>query len=122
VLLLSPAQVALYDQAADPDTHGWAQPDLSAPVWQGQCSYQPGPGPSDPRASEGGGAGPYEPNAAALATLYLPPDAPVADGMVAVVGSQHLALARARLVTDPTGTGQLDCWVAEGHGTDGWGQ
>ena len=119
-LLLAPVTVTLYEEAAAPDGHGWAVPDLSGPVWAGAGSLQSQPGRTDAGADQGGGHGPYEPRSGALATLYLPPDAPVADGVIAEVGGQHYALSQARPVTDPTGTGALDCWVATATGTDKW--
>jgi len=119
-LLLAPSTVALYEETPAPDAHGWALPDLSAPVWQGQGSLQRSPGRSDGQAAQGGGHGPYDPNAGALAQLYLPPDAPVADGVIAEVDGQHYWLSQARPVRDPRGGGGLDCWVATATGTGGW--
>lgn len=117
-LLLAADHVTLYPAGAT-DAHGWALPGAT-PAWQGEGSLQPGPGRADPAAAQGGGHGPYDPAHGALATLYLPPDAPVADGMTAEVGGQQFALSQARLVTDPLGTSALDCWVATATGTDTW--
>ena len=70
------------------------------------------PGRSDSLAREGGGAGPFDPNFNDLAILYLPPDAPVTEGMIAQIGTEKWSLSQVRLVTDPTGTGDLDCITA----------
>ena len=119
MLLLAPDTVSLFVKGT-PDSHGWATADLSAPVWTGTGSLQRYAGRTDAGADQGGGHGPYDPNTGGLATIYLPPDAPVADGAVAEVGSLHFYLSQSRPVTDPTGTGHLDCWVATATGTDGW--
>ena len=118
-VLLGADQVTLY-RAAPPDAHGWALPDLSSPVWTGAGSFQRAQGRTDAGAAQGGGHGPYDPNAGALATIYLPPGAPVADGLIAEVGGEHYWLGQARPVHDPRGTGDLDCWVATATGTVGW--
>jgi hypothetical protein len=117
-LLLGAETVTLYPGAGQ-DTHGWATAG-SSPVWTGAGNLQRSPGRSDPRAEAGGGHGPYDPRTGELATLYLPPDAPLSDGLVAEVGGRHFALSQARLTLDPTGSGALDCWVAVATGTDGW--
>jgi hypothetical protein len=119
-LLLGADAVTLYREATAADAHGWALADLSAPVWTGAGSFQRSPGRTDARADQGGGHGPYDPRSGALALLYLPPDAPVADGLIAEVGGQTFALSQTRPVHDPRGTGDLDCWVAVATGTGGW--
>jgi hypothetical protein len=109
-LLLAADEVALYPPGgADP--HGWALPG-AAPSWRGRGSWQPGPGASDPGAADRGGHGPQGPATVALGQLFLPPEAPVADGVVALVGGRRYALSQTRLVRDPRGTGDLDCWAA----------
>jgi len=117
-VLLDPAQVTLYD-AGGADAHGWKLPPTS-PIWTGRGSLQAQPGATDALASAGGGHGPYDPRAGASAVLYLPADAPVADGLVASVGSQSFYLSASRFVTDPRGTGDLDCWVANATSADDW--
>ena len=52
--------------------------------------------------------------------IFLPPEAPVRDGQVAEVRGEHYHLSQARPVTDPRGTGDLDCWAATATWTDGW--
>ena len=117
-LLLDPQPVTLY-ASTGADGHGWeSAPDL--PLWTGQGSLQAAPGVSDALAAGGGGAGPYAPRAGAAAVLYLPPDAPVTDGLVATVAGRSYYLGRSRLVTDPTGSGDLDCYVAEATSADEW--
>ena len=120
-LLLAPDSVALYaPQGAD--GHGWAQlDDSSPPVWEGAGNLQRSPGRADARAADAGGHGPADPAHSQLATLYLPMDAPVADGAVVVIGGQRFALSQARKVTDPTGSGWLDCWAATATGVDTYG-
>ena len=38
----------------------------------------------------------------------------------AEVRGEHYHLSQARPVTDPRGTGDLDCWAATATWTDGW--
>jgi hypothetical protein len=118
---LAPSPVTLYSPPPGADAHGWAL-EPTAQVWTGQGSLQPGPARSDALAAQGGGHGPHDPKWSALGVLYLPPDAPVTEGMVAAVGGEHYAVSQARLVTDPRGTGDLDCWTATVTGTSTWGQ
>ncbi len=118
MLLLAADTITLFAAGAA-DTHGWAQPGTTA-AWTGQGSLQAGPGRTDPLAADAGGHGPFAPQHGLLAVLYLPPDAPVTEGMVAEVGGQHYHLSQARLVKDPLGSGGLDCWVAVATGTDDW--
>jgi len=109
-VLLANTEVELYPAGGE-DGHGWALPGAVL-AWRGAGSWQPAPGVSDAAAGDRGGHGPQRPATAALGQVYLPPDAPVADGVVAVIGGRAYALAQARLVTDPRGHGDLDCWVA----------
>jgi hypothetical protein len=110
-LLLAVDQVTLYAPPPGSDAHGWAL-EPTAQVWAGAGNLQRTPGRSDVFAAAGGGHGPHAPNVQPGAILYLPPGAPVADGVVAEIGGQRFALSQARYVTDPRGTGDLDCWVA----------
>jgi hypothetical protein len=121
-LLLAPDYVALYTPPGTADEHGWALADAAAePDWAGQGSLQRAPGRSDDAAGQGGGHGPRDPAASALAVIFLPTDAPVADGTIAEVGGQWWALSQTRLVGDPRGTGDLDCWAATATQTDRFG-
>lgn len=116
-LLLGRDQVVLYP-AGGADGHGWALPG-AAPVWAGAGNLQAGPGRSDPRAADGGGFGPSDPARAAGAVLLLPPEAPLEDGMTALIGGQRYQISQPRLVTDPRATGELDCWAANATGEAG---
>jgi hypothetical protein len=112
-LLLGQDTVSLYPADASADDHGWAQPGPD-PYWTGTGNLQLAPGPSDPRAAEGGGHGPYDPHAAQAGALYLPPDCPLADGSAAQIRGSWFVVSQARLVADPTsapGDG-ASCWVA----------
>jgi hypothetical protein len=120
-LLLAPDDVALYAGTAS-DAHGWAGVELGAPLWNGQGNLQRQPGRTDPLAAGGGGLGPADPNVITSAALFLPMDAPVADGVLAVIGGQRFALGQVRKVTDPTGSGWLDCWAATATGVDWAGE
>ena len=119
-LLLAPVQVTLYDPPAGADKHGWATAP-SAQVWQGNGNLQRMPGRADALASWAGGHGPFSPAHSDLATLYLPPDAPLHDGMMASVGGKNWALSQTRLVADPRGTGEMDCLTATATATDQFG-
>jgi hypothetical protein len=112
-LLLGTDTVSLYPPAASADDHGWAQPGPDA-YWTGAGNLQLAAGPSDPRAAEGGGHGPYAPHAALAGSLFLPPDCPLAEGSAALVRGAWFVVSQARLVADPTvptGDGAA-CWVA----------
>jgi hypothetical protein len=115
-LNLGADQVTLYSPPAGADAHGWALAPTAA-VWAGLGSLQPVPGRSDDAAGPGGGHGPHDPARSRLALLYLPPAANPADGMVAHIGGEQYALSQCRIVTDPRGTGELDCWTATATGT-----
>jgi hypothetical protein len=119
-VLLAADAVELYppDPAAD-DAHGWVAQPGAAPSWSGMGSLQLGPGTSDPRAADRGGAGPFAPAAVEIGSLFLPVDAAPAEGTVAVVRGRPFALANVRLVVDPTGGG-IDCYVAAASGLSRW--
>jgi hypothetical protein len=119
-LLLAVDQVELFAPPPGSDEHGWAL-EPTAQVWTGPGNLQRAPGRADAYAGTGGGHGPYDPAHSSLAVLYLPPDAPVADGVLAVIGGQSFALSQARYVTDPRGSGDLDCWTATATGTGTYG-
>lgn len=118
-LMLATDPVELYPAAGGADGHGWAEPGAE-PVWSGTGNLQAQPGRSDARAADGGGHGPYDPRHGSAAVLLLPPDAPLIDGMTAVVRGQVFALSQSRLIPDPLGSGWLDCQAATATGTDGW--
>jgi hypothetical protein len=109
-LLIGRDPVALYP-AGGADSHGWVLPG-ARPVWEGIGNLQAGPGRSDPRAADGGGHGPQDPAAIPSAVLYLPPEAPLVDGMTAEIAGRRYAVSQARIVNDPRPTGELDCWAA----------
>jgi hypothetical protein len=109
-LLLATDIVELFGPTGSADAHGWAEPGTD-PAWSGAGNLQASAFPSDPRASDGGGHGPFDPAARPVALLFLPVDASPAEGTVAVVRGQTWALSQVRLVVDPTGGG-IDCWVA----------
>jgi hypothetical protein len=118
-LLLAEDSVTLYP-AGYPDGHGWVMPE-GEPIWHGLGNLQPTPGRHDPRAAEGGGHGPFAPEAGEVATLYLPPDAPVADGVWAEVRGVSWYLSQARLMADPFGLGgDLTCWQVNAASTSRW--
>ncbi len=120
-VFLAPDAVELWLPDAAQDSHGWELPDLQAPPdWTGLGNLQLGPGPSDPRAAEGGGHGPFDPAARESGALYLPPEVQgLRDGAVASVRGELYVLAAVRLVPDPIGGGAA-AWVAEVTGTDRW--
>jgi hypothetical protein len=118
-LLLGRDQVALYPPAGLEDAHGWRLPGAAAD-WEGIGNLQLQPGVSDPRAAGGGGRGPHDPARDRQGTLYLPADAPVADGWTAVVRGEAYALSQVRMVADPLGGDGLDCHAATATGISDW--
>lgn len=118
-VLLAPDPVALYP-AAGADEHGWALPGTD-PAWSGSGNLQLALGRSDPRAADGGGHGPHQPAAVPEGTLYLPPEAPVVEGIVAVVRGRAFVLSSVRLIPDPTyPTGGLTCWACLASDSTQW--
>jgi hypothetical protein len=112
-VLLATDQVELYAPSSGADAHGWELPPREDPRWRwaGPGNLQLSPGPSDPRATEGGGAGPFSPRAANAGNLYLPPEAQPAEGMAAVIRGQVWVLSQVRYIKDPELGGYLDCWA-----------
>jgi hypothetical protein len=111
-VLLATDQVALYPPSSVSDEHGWELPPEARPAWSGVGNLQLSPGPSDPRATEGGGAGPFRPRAANAGNLYLPPEAEPQEGMAAVIRGQVWVLSQVRYIKDPELGGYLDCWAS----------
>jgi len=120
-LLLGTDTVSLYAPAADADAHAWALPGAE-PYWTGPGALQLGPGLSDPRNTQGGGHGPYDPHAAPGGQLFLPPDCPLAEGSAAQVRGAWWAVSQVRLVTDPTVApgGGISCMTATVTATAQW--
>lgn len=116
-LLLATDDVELY-RPDGADEHGWTEPS-ARPYWRGRGNLQLAQGPSDPRASQGGGHGPYSPAADELGLLYLPADVELVDGTAARIRDQMFVLSQARLILDPAGTG-LDLQMATATGTGRW--
>jgi hypothetical protein len=117
-VLLAADPVDLYAPDLATDSHGWALPG-TVPSWSGLGSLQLSAGSSDPRATERGGHGPFDPAAVESGSLYLPLAAAPAEGTVAVVRGRAFVLSSVRLVVDPTGGG-IDCYVAAVAGTGTW--
>jgi hypothetical protein len=111
-VLLATDQVELYAPAPE-DSHGWELPPRDSQDWRwaGLGNLQLGAGPSDPRATEGGGAGPFSPAARPTGSLFLPPEAQPAEGMAAVIRGQVWVLSQVRYIKDPELGGYLDAWV-----------
>jgi len=118
LLLLAPDAVELYQPAATDDAHGWADPGTATLAWTGAGNLQMTAFPSDPRAEDRGGHGPFDPAAIPGGVLFLPVGASPAEGQVAVVRGHQWALSQVRLVVDPTGGG-VDCWIATVTGVPG---
>jgi hypothetical protein len=118
MLMLGADQVTLYPPQGE-DSHGWALPGTSS-VWMGNGNIQRAAGQNDIGMQSAGGQGPFNPNWAELGIIYLPPDAPAVDGMIAESGGIQYVLRQVRPVNDPRGTGDLDCWVATLNGIDNY--
>jgi hypothetical protein len=113
-VMLARDTVALY-RPGGTDAHGWRDgpPEDARPCWCGPGNLQLGAGPSDPRAADAGGHGPFDPAARMAGALYLPPEARPAEGDVAVARGQPWVLSAVREVHDPADlAGFLDCWAA----------
>jgi hypothetical protein len=117
-LLLGADWVTLLAPATD-DPHGWTLPGTTV-LWEGSGNLQRAAGQTDIGMGTGGGQGPFNPNWAELGQLFLPPDAPVVDGVIAQVGGTQYVLRQCRPVHDPRGTGDLDCWVAVVNGVSNY--
>ena len=118
MLLLFPDTVDLHGPLSTVDTYGSAEPDPVV-VWTGPGNLQLNGGVSDPRASDGGGAGPYDPAQAPAGQLFLPDDAPVAEGCVADIRGAQYVLSQTYLAVDPV-AGDLGCWVATAREVSSW--
>jgi hypothetical protein len=122
MLLLGRDDVTLYGPSTVDDSYGWAEPPPDdVPVWAGVGNLQLTGGISDPRASTGGGSGPFDPARPQAGQLFLPLDAPAAEGCTVDVRGQRYALSQTHLVADPIGLG-LDCTVATVVEVGSWPQ
>jgi hypothetical protein len=115
-VLLAVDAVELFGPTGSADAHGWAEPGTD-PAWTGVGNLQVSAFPSDPRAADAGGHGPFDPATRPTGSLFLPVDASPAEGQVALVRGQSWALSQVRLVVDPSGGG-VDCWVATATASD----
>jgi len=123
-VLLPTDQVSAYASATPEfDAHGWALP-ATGPFWAGQVALQLRAGSSDPAAADGGGHGPYQPNADQRGDLYAPVDCGIVDGTLIQAqrpfGDVWFICSQVRAVIDPTGTGNLNCLVATVSSVDDW--
>jgi hypothetical protein len=112
-VLLPTDDLVLYP-AGVPDAHGWVTAGDTAgadPTWSGRGALQLDAGVTAPGASQGGGAGPFDPARTPLGAVFLPPDAPALDGMVLSARGRRYVLSGTRLMVDPVGAG-TDCVVA----------
>ena len=107
-VLLAVDEVVLYGIDVE-DEHGWATP-AQAEAWRGSASVQESTPATDPRATEGGGSGPFSPSARRLAVAYLPEDCPVLPGWRASTRGTWWTVGGVNLVKDPLGGG-LGCLV-----------
>jgi hypothetical protein len=117
-LLLAADAVALYPPGPA-DVLGWATEGVPPPAWEGTGNLQLAAGMTNPRATEGGGFGPFSPARAQQGVLYLPAEAAPADGMTAECRGIRWALGGVRLVVDPSG-GDLTCFEAIATQTSNW--
>jgi hypothetical protein len=117
MILLPTDDVALY-LSAEVDEHGWAtEPNI--PEWTGRGSLQLINGLTGTDAASSGGHGPFDPSAVGLGRVYLPPDAPAADGMTLGCRDTLYALSSVRLIPDPTGL-TADAIVADVSAMTDW--
>jgi hypothetical protein len=109
MILLPTDDLVLYERG-QADEHGWVQPGGEM-AWAGRGAVQLAAGVTNSDAGSGGGHGPHDPASAELGTVYLPVDAPAADGMVLEARGRRYTLGQTRFIPDPTGGG-ADCQVA----------
>lgn len=114
-VLLATDRLELYPPAGA-DDHGWALGG-SEPVWSGRGALQLGAGSTAVGANLAGGHGPHDPLSSPVGAVYLPADAPAADGMVLSARGARYTLGSTRLVTDPAGAG-AECITAALVGYD----
>lgn len=118
-VMLPTDDLAIYSSEAV-DGHDWADPELEGRlVWSGRGSLQLNPGLVAVDAGAGGGRGPFDPSAAELGRVILPPDAGAADGMVLAARDRRYALSQVYDVRDPAGD-WLNCQVATVSEVDRW--
>jgi hypothetical protein len=115
MLLLAADRVELYPPG-ELDGHGWREPpgQGARSCWDGTGNLQLATGPSDPRASEGGGQGPNAPRRDEVGNLFLPLGSEPADGMTAVIRGQVFTVSEVRMIADPVAGpgGGIACWAA----------
>lgn len=109
-VFLAPDLIRLLAPQVEDDGHGWAANLGEVQVWEGQGSCQETVPAWDGAASERGGDGPFDPMTANTCDLYLPVDAPVLPGYIAVAHDTRWSVQRVRKYADPIGGG-LGCLV-----------
>ena len=109
-VFLAPDTIRLLAPQVEDDGHGWASNVGEVEVWTGAGSCQETVPAWDGSASERGGDGPFDPMARNTCDLYLPLDATVAPGHVAVAHDTRWLVQRVRRVSDPVG-GDAGCLV-----------
>jgi hypothetical protein len=119
MLLLAPDTVDLHAPSTTQDNCGWAEPDPGGVVWTGLGNLQLDAGTSDPRQHTAGGSGPYDPACGLSGQLFLPTDAPIAEGVTVECRGHQFIASQVRTVVDPAGSG-LDCIMSTVTGVEQW--
>lgn len=110
MILLAPDLIRVLAPQVEDDGHGWAATLGEVEVWSGQGSCQETVPAWDGSATDRGGEGPFDPMTRAMCDLYLPEDATVIPGYIAVAHDTRWLVQRVRRAVDPVG-GSVGCLV-----------
>lgn len=111
-VLVKRDQIAVYRPATMVDAHGWAEKGPVSLVGEFDGTIQQTVPTSDRSATERAGEGPWEPAHRRRATGYLPTKL-VEPGDLLEYRDVRWLVESVRLVEDPRGSGELDCWVCD---------
>ena len=107
-VLIKPDTITVLIPSRDLDEHGWAQTPVLNEVGTVTGTIQEATPSADPTAS-GNGEGPASPSHVRTGTAYL--DTPVEPGEILRSRGGDWRAERVSFSEDPTGSGNLDCWV-----------
>lgn len=109
-VFLAPDAIRVLAPQVEDDGHGWAANLGEVEVWAGQGSCQETVPAWDGSATERGGRGPFDPATTNTCDLYLPLDATILPGYIAVAHDTRWSVQRVRKALDPI-SGDAGCLV-----------